>query len=315
MASTNEPVSKAQDSTGGPVDEIEGSGFTRSVLHQRNRDLMQRYLQARWMVENSGDADIGERERLRTRMQQAGDDLVAANVGIVGALSRSFKMNGLDEDLDQAGLVGLWEAIVGSNNTEAAVQVRGDGTLYLPGGWDPDRATLATAARAHVSGRLKRAVAANERRWQGSSYAVFTTAPKVLAAVATLRERGVLSPTREQIADQAGTTVSVVRQVLAAPPTSMDTPVGDGRTTVGDIVADTTDDGDVDDDTMLARLLDEADVDVVDASLFAIRYGLTGRDSVPVTRAAALVGIGRGTANVSLRRTMNRIKHQAGSHP
>lgn len=298
-------------------DTDEGSRSARpSSAAAANVVLHQKWLHA---LHQSQVCEQDERENWVRRAADAANDLVAANAGLVRALSRRFKMNGLGDDLDQAGFVGLWETIVGTNNPDPQVVLDDDGVYRLVGGWDPSRATLATACRAHVKGRLTRAVAANESRWQGASYGNFTDAPKVSAAAALLREELGTHPSAEQIAARAGVTVSVVHSVLTASPVSLNAPYGhsdDGSSrTLLDVVAASSQSGSSEAADLITQVLASSDLPVFDIAAFAVRHGLTARPPLPVLRTAAVVGAGRGATVLALKKVRRQLEASVVSAP
>lgn len=277
---------------------------------QRNIILHQKWLEQVFYANEAADAGDVEAEKLATRRaQDAGNDLIAANMRLVYALSTRYKINGsANEDLDQAGFWGLWEAIVGTRpDSRLPVTRTKDGTYLLEGGWDPTISTLGTVCRAHVEGRVRRAVAANESRWQGVSYGDWSSIPKVQAAVAKLKKEGVTSPTHAQIAKTAEVTVATVKVALMPTPASLDAPLaaGEDQHTLLDFVANSATDENSSAvlDEYIESVLAQADqLPLADIAAFVVHEGFVTGNKLPVVRTAAVVGMGRGATNYASKR-------------
>lgn len=286
----------------------------------RNERLHSQWVQAlhaRDEAVRDGDSET-EIARLQNRVEVAANALVEANMGLAAGMARRYAVNGNFDDLMQDTLLGLWQALVGTQpDTKNLVTCDADGTLSLKSGWDPRRGALSTIAGPHMSGAVRRGVARMER--DGITYTTFQQQPAVKKAVQDMAEEGVAF-TVEEVARRAHVTVEVARQLTTASPASLSTPLGaDGGFTLGDLLADNTDH--VDDDVAMEQLEDQftsallgADnVAIADVIVFAVRHGMVGLPAMPVTDTAAALSLSRASARNSMARMDEVLSSQSGA--
>lgn len=92
--------------------------------------------------------------------------------------------------------------------------------------WDPNQATLSVAARAHLSGGVKREVAKTE--FSGLSYDLFTKRGQAKKSERELSKQLGRDPSTEEVAIHSGLPEKVIEMVTRPQPTSLDSlPVED----------------------------------------------------------------------------------------
>jgi DNA-directed RNA polymerase specialized sigma subunit len=251
------------------------------------------------------------KERLQYKVDDAFAHLLEKNMGLVHAEVRKFDRidSKISEDLAQAGCAGLIQAVKGTNKKTAdVVTVNDDGTLRLASGWNPDRATLGTVARSHISGAIRREV--NRLEKDGITYTTFQQQPQVKAAVDAMRDEGV-SISVQDVARRAGVTEAVARQLTMGAPVSLSTPVGgdDTSRTLGDKMSDMAHDGELSDtqvddlETQLVRHLRDHDtLSILDVMLAAVRHDLISFSPSTLSDTAQSCGMTRGAARIAMDR-------------
>ena len=86
--------------------------------------------------------------------------------------------------------------------------------------WDPEQATLSVAARAHLSGGVKREVAKTE--FSGLSYDLFTKRGQAKKSERELSKQLGRDPSVEEVAEHSGLPETVIKMVTRPQPTSLD---------------------------------------------------------------------------------------------
>lgn len=213
----------------------------------RNRELRHRYLE---LVAQREDATI-DRTAVERQLARVGNEIAALNRGLVVSVARKYRPFGSSDfdDYVAAGLLGLWEAFCS---------------------WNPERGELSTWSYRHIEGKVRRMVAAAE--FDGS-YHDWCDRPAVLRAEAELAAVLGREPSPAEIATRAQVPLSVVAAAHRERPVSLEAPIGDNSTTVGDlIVSDLI-------DTAAPAGFDDAVIDAIAARLA----------DVPADHVAALV--------------------------
>ena len=112
--------------------------------------------------------------------------------------------------------------------------------------WDPEKGTFSTYVTLHLRGKVNRSVSRNEQPalttsdWN-SRPAVLATKKRLDDARLELRRQGVTGdavkpPTFADYASESGIGVASVRRILLNRVTSLDKPVGENSTSVGDLI-------------------------------------------------------------------------------
>lgn len=271
----------------------------------RNSRLRQEYLDASWELQCARQAGDAEAERAAAaKIEAIGNEFVAANRSLVSA-ARPFLQGQNWQDHEAAALLGLWESFVGTDPAVAGVVTRDDdGVVRAASGWKPDSgAAFSTLSRRHITGRAARSVALLDSKYQGLSYSTFQQIPVIKAARDKLTKELGHAPTDEQVAREADVTVATVRAVSTATPASLDAPVGEDDSTLGDVISNDSsfvDDqlaDDVEDNLSALRQLS-----AVDMCVAALRFGLTGLPSSSVPEIAEIIGRSEGSVRGSYRR-------------
>lgn len=277
-----------------------------------NTQLRYEYLELNLELQKALEAgDEAAAEKIRRRRALVGEQFVAKNTRFAQSLASQFMINEPGEHL-QAALFGLWKAFAGSDPELAdGVIVGEDGKLKPTAGWDPAKGTFTTWAGNFISGEVKRSVRGSEGAFNGISYHTWGQKPKVDKARRELAEELGHTPSFAQIAERAGVTVETVRACSNAAPKSLDATVGDGGTTLGDLVADTTSGSgtyDVSADLAEAHLASQAEnLGTTDLMVMLLRKGIVTEAPRSVVQTADKLGIGRGHVAVALNRAERRL--------
>lgn len=269
---------------------------------RRRADLKKRWLQLGDELETALAAG-NERlvRRLERQRDRIGSDFAAENRGLATVVARKFfasNSRANHDDYVSSALMGLWEA------------------FKL---WDPAQSTFGNFSRQYIEGRVNRSVASAEA--QGISYGDFSARQKVRIAEAKLAERLHRTPTNEEVAEESEQTITLVERVRRAQPVSLDTPVGDGESVLGDLVVETPDDSpeagllfgkfDPQDPTLRTQIagevpvvakdpefeIDERDRRLTPAELavYARRHGIDAAPEQTLNGIGAMVEMGRET--------------------
>lgn len=250
---------------------------------------------------------------LRSRLSQ---EFVAKNTRLAVSIAGPMlsKDRSLSGEHQQAALLGLWEAFVGTNpDTIDGVVVEPDGALRPVAGWDPAKGTFATWASRFISGRTRRSVSAAEGAFTGMSYNTWGQRPKVEQARADLARDLGRVPSIAEIAARAGVTEDTVRACTKAPPASLDAGLGDGPATLGDMIADTHSAP-----SPVDQAADSAEVELarraqgigcVDLIATLLRRGVV-TPTRSVVQTADRLGIGRGSVAPAVTRAEEVIARQ-----
>ena len=287
----------------------------------RNKELQEQYVAALVVVQEA--EKNGDEEKIKAAKYKLGDiadTFVRENTKLVYEVSKRFMQNdNSKEDLVQQGLMGLWEAFVGTKSELAnQITIDEEGNASLVAGWDADRSTFGTTSRRHIDGRVRRGIPLSEGSYHGMSYTTFQKVPRVKAAIERLRDQGNYSPSYVQIADEAKVAPTVVSEILAGTPMSLAAPVGgdhEGSFTLQDMVAESLASHDESYETAvevantyLQQVSNE--VPLVDLIAYAIRYGLTEMPSKTIASTATTIGMGRGwTSNATSRVALALHQH------
>ena len=144
-------------------------------------------------------------KQIERRKARIGNEVIEANHKMLWKAAQQFASSGATDGTDLYAVAAeqLWRTF----------QV-----------WDPDRSTLATAAKMHISGAIRREVARTE--FTGLSYDQFTLRGNLLKVSKQLQQHTGVIPTFGDIADAAKVPVATVELLLTARESSLDAPVG-----------------------------------------------------------------------------------------
>ena len=288
-------------------------------IHEHNAWLRTQFLECNAALADArraGDEDAVA--AVLARRQELGNEFVTANERLAYAAAWEFTRvaSGPDrQDHEQAALLGLWEAFVGTDPAAVdAVDVDDAGTVAATSGWSPEKGTFGTYSRTFITGQTRRSVRRNEAGFAHMSYNAWSQKPAVDRARRELLAELGKVPTYAQVAARAGVTVETVRIVSAPAPVSLSTPVGDeGGATLGDRVAALTDDdAGADAERAEAAIIAAADdLRVLDLFAVLLRQGVTGRPELSVVETADRLGVGRGLVNIGYKRAKAAIADAA----
>lgn len=223
MKNTTTPNTNTEDVT----DEIlaEDGGTGRTNYNDRNKTLFRQRRQLQLELDElTATLDASERrnkfqiDRKRRRLDDKTRDIVDSNLGLVKKYVRLFTGNATREesqDFEAAGMLGLMKAI---------------------DNYDPDKGSFAQWAFKPIQREILRAVHASDHN--NMTAGDFERRPSILKAKALLQDGDdSVRVSHEDVAAEAGVTVKQVKRVLEAPRLeSIYSTVGDGETTVGDLI-------------------------------------------------------------------------------
>lgn len=186
-------------------------------FHEQNRDLHTRWVR---LCEKE-PADQREADRLERRKKRLADEVIKTNHRMLWKSVQQFAHTGTTDGTDLYSVAAgqLWRVFQE---------------------WDPERATLATAAKSYISGAVRREVAQTE--FNGMSYDMFTKRGNLLKVAKQLGSMYGRQPTMEEIAEESGEELERVKLLLTAGETSLDAPVSGGSsdseaTSLGEFLA------------------------------------------------------------------------------
>lgn len=263
---------------------------TGTMASENKGDLRREDLKTRWL--RLGDEIAAAREagedrlahRLERRRDHIGSDFCAENKGLATVVARQFfatNSRANHDDYVGAALTGLWEA------------------FKL---WDPKQSTFGNYSRLYIEGRVKRDVATMEA--EGISYGDFSARQKVRQAEVVLKDKLGRDPTTEEISKESEQTASLVDRVRKARPVSLDTPVGDGESRLGDLIPDDESDSDGTTDFYnefdphdpdFRRLLASAGLSAAELFVYVRRRGIDSASDQTLNEVGDMVGLGRET--------------------
>lgn len=181
-----------------------------------------------------GDESVVQKRRIARKEREfetVTNQIIDYNFGLVRKYVRRFTGSATSDDakdFEASGVLGLMKAI---------------------DSYDPDRGSFAQWAFKPIQREVLRAVHAADHSNMTSGD--FERRPSILTALRKLQDGDDnVRPAYDAIAEEAGVTIKQVRRVLDAPRIqSMHTPVGDGETTLGELVEDA---GDLIDDQVIS---------------------------------------------------------------
>lgn len=184
-------------------------------FHEANVELHRRWTR----LCSTTPANKREADSLKRRQSRLKDEVITTNDRMLWRAVQQFSHSGTTEgvDLYSVAAIKLWEVF----------QV-----------WDPERSTLATAAKLHISGAVRREVAQNE--FPGLSYDQWTLRGNLLKTAKQIQETSGHQPGFEEIAAAASVPTDTVELLLTARESSLDAPVGGSddpdSTTLGELL-------------------------------------------------------------------------------
>lgn len=183
-------------------------------MHEQNLQLHHEWVKLQSAEPESGFA----RKRVESKKRRLANEVITSNKNLLWSSIRQFSRVGTTDEHDLFAVAAeqLWRVFQE---------------------WDPERATLASAAKTYISGAVRREVARNE--YPGMSYDMFTLRGKLLQISKQLQLSTGEVPTHEQIAEEAEVPLERVNLLLTVGESSLDAPAGDSEDqTLGDVIAD-----------------------------------------------------------------------------
>jgi len=237
-------------------------------------------------------------KRQLLRAERELDDLetsiVSLNRGLVISYARRFTKRGRSQDMadfEAAGTAGLVAAMKS---------------------YDPSKGPFAQWAYHPIQRAVTRAV--RDADHPNMNPGDFERRPDIIRARERLLKEG-LNPTAEEIAAEAGTTTGQVHRVLEAPRlVSCDLPVGDdGESTVGELVADQSDEiPDIVATEMMVAALERHGFDVLDLrEVYVItkHFGLDGGEPQKLATIGQTLGLSREAARQIESKALAKLAH------
>lgn len=241
----------------------------------RNAELRHRYLTMQSERDAAIERDDHDAAADATRsLDQLGREFYELNQGLALASARRFGTGaGSLADYQAAAALGLWEAFTR---------------------WDPDRGVaFSTFSRQYVNGRIQRSV--RQVEFSQLSQSEFALRKHVRIAANAIAGAERRAATVEELAEAVGDKPERVLRTMAAPNASLETPLGDGSSTLGDLIADEKPAlADIDNVDDLAELLDT--LPDLEAWILASRSGAYGGKTPSLLDIAGHLGIGREIA-------------------
>jgi RNA polymerase primary sigma factor len=287
-AAAREPLLTAEE-------EVELARTIEAGVLAADRLATRRHLPARLRADLAVLVRDGERAKRR---------MIEANLRLVVHAVRPFLGRGVSvEDVVAEGNLGLIRAV------EKFDYARGYKFSTYATWWIRQAAGRALAAHIHTV-RVPMDV------W-------LSVAP-VLAAREALRERTGQEPTPEELAEEAGVSLSKIERVLAgiaAQPTSLDRLIGNGddagRATLADYIedADATEPGGHVADSSTRDDLERAlrTLGPREAEVLRLRYGLDDGEPRSLTHTADLLGLSLATVAALEAAALRRLRHPSRS--
>lgn len=241
----------------------------------RNTELRTKYIAAQAVRDQAvNDNDPDATETATRALDELGRQFYELNQGLALASARRFSTGaGSISDYQAAAALGLWEAFTR---------------------WDPARGVaFSTFSRQYVNGRIQRAV--RQVEYSQLSQSEFSLRKHIRVAANSISSAEQRPATVEEIAEAVGEKPERVLRTLSAPNASLETPLGDGSSTLGDLIADETPDlGGIDSMDDLSALLDN--LPDLEAWILAGRSGAYGGETPSLLDIAGHLGIGREIA-------------------
>lgn len=266
--------------------EVEDTSF-----NDRNVEIHGRWVAAQEELEAAKKSGDARAETLsRNKMSRIGDEFVELNSGLAARVARMFFNPGSDSSKDymQAARMGLWEAFLK---------------------WDSSRNTFGTFSRMYIRGATHRTVRQTE--YNQLSQTDFNMRSKVQVAQRKLALELDRAPSYQEIAEATGFSVLVVERTMSQKAVSLDTPVGDGESTLGDLVSETEAPSSLTEAEaqQLEKLFDE--LNETEVWVMAQRNGLAGGPPQSLVEVADGIGIGREIARRTEKKAIEKLAEAA----
>lgn len=286
------------DTTEASIDEIETELEATPDWKNRNTSLRREYTvaaKAKADAETSADHDAAQ--AAERELNRIGNEFYELNKGLVLAAARRFNAGGgSTPDYIGAAALGLWEAFLR---------------------WDPERgAAFSTFSRQYIAGRVQRTV--RQVEFTHLTQQEFNLRKRIRQAQGELSLALGRTPTHQEIATAAEVPLEKVTKTLSTLTTSLETPIGDGTSTVMDLIADKAAEPGLTSLDGLDAALDE--LSNLELWIITARSDMYGGDSQSLVEIADTIGIGREIARRAetrgrLRLAAAQFAHAKGTNP
>jgi DNA-directed RNA polymerase specialized sigma subunit len=196
---------------------IQKSKSENPEFRDKNALIHKRWLEAKLEVEKAKkNKNVHKLNVAMNKLEMVKNEFYDVNKGLAYSMAKVFMNQGddLGKDYLSAAGLGLWEAFLR---------------------WDPSKnVTFGTFSRQFIKGRVSRTVRQSE--YHHISQGDFNKRKDVRDALLSLSEELNRTPTYQEIALRAKVTVNLVERALQSKSASLDSPIGDGESTLGDLV-------------------------------------------------------------------------------
>lgn len=246
-------------------------------FRDKNIQLHKKYVTAKEELALSLKGKSSDKiKKAERHLEDVKNEFFDANKGLAYSMARSFlnQNNDLGQDYYSAASLGIWEAFLK---------------------WDPTvGVTFGTFSRQFIKGRISRTVRQSE--YNHISQGDFNKRRDVRDAFMRLQEKLNRTPTYEEVAKEANVTASLAERAMQNRATSLDTPIGDGESTLIDLVSDQLVNRNVDDysEDKIERMLEE--LGETELWIMLSRGDVLGIEPQSLVEIADRIGIGREIA-------------------
>jgi len=246
-------------------------------FRDKNIQLHKKYVTAKEELALSLKGKSSEKiKKAERHLEDVKNEFFDANKGLAYSMARSFlnQNNDLGQDYYSAASLGIWEAFLK---------------------WDPTvGVTFGTFSRQFIKGRISRTVRQSE--YNHISQGDFNKRRDVRDAFMRLQEKLNRTPTYEEVAKEANVTASLAERAMQNRATSLDTPIGDGESTLIDLVSDQLVNRNIDDysEDKIERMLEE--LGETELWIMLSRGDVLGIEPQSLVEIADRIGIGREIA-------------------
>lgn len=267
---------------------IQKSKSENPEFRDKNALIHKRWLEAKLEVEKASKSKNEQKLNIaQNKLDMVKNEFYDVNKGLAYSMAKVFMNQGddLGKDYLSAAGLGLWEAFLR---------------------WDPSKnVTFGTFSRQFIKGRVSRTVRQSE--YHHISQGDFNKRKDVRDALLSLSEELNRTPTYQEIAEKAKVTVNLVERALQSKSASLDSPIGDGESTLGDLVIEKflTKGDDQFEEEKIEMILEE--LSETELWIMLGRGDILGIEPQSLVEVADRIGIGREIARRVEQRAKFRI--------